>query len=66
LAAELGADCPAGAVDERVVVVQDGGDIRSGQKRAEFKRELVGVGTGGSSCAAWAWRVVQSVKRSCV
>ena len=46
LAAELSADCLAGAVDERVVVVQDGCDIRSGQKCAEFKRELVRVGAG--------------------
>ena len=44
LAAELSADCLAGAVDERVVVVQDGCDIRSGQKCAEFKREVIGVG----------------------
>ena len=47
LAAELGVDCLAGAVDERVVVVQDGCDIRSGQKCAEFEGELVGVGAGG-------------------
>jgi hypothetical protein len=34
-------------VDERVVVVQDGGDVGSGQQGAEFERELVGVGAGG-------------------
>ena len=63
LAAELGVDRLAGAVDERVVVVQDGCDIRSGQKCAEFEGELVGAGAGGSSCAVWAWRVVSD--RSC-
>ena len=47
MAAEPGADCLAGAVDDRVVVVQDGCDVRSGEDRANFERELVGAGAGG-------------------
>ena len=37
----------AGAVDDRVVVVEDGCDVRSGEDGAELERELVGVGAGG-------------------
>jgi hypothetical protein len=47
LAVESGADCLAGAADDRVVVVQDGCDVRSGEDRAKFERELVGVGARG-------------------
>jgi hypothetical protein len=47
LAAESRVDCLPGAVDDRVVVVQDGCDVRSGEDCAEFERELVGVGFGG-------------------
>lgn len=46
LGAESRMDRLAGAVDDRVVIVQDGCDVRSGENRAELERELVGVGAG--------------------
>jgi hypothetical protein len=42
---QLGADARtdrfAGAVDDRVVVVQDGGEVGSCEDRAELERELI-------------------------
>jgi hypothetical protein len=43
LAVEPGADCLAGAVDDRVVVVQDGCDIRSGEDRVGGTMITIGV-----------------------
>jgi hypothetical protein len=49
LSVEPGADCLAGAVDDRAVVVQGDCDVRPGEDRAELERKVDGSVPAASS-----------------